>query len=82
MTVKIKIIAGECHGGHHVLGQEFLVERTTPAGLCLGAWNAIAPYVSVLRFGGNFPWEKEAGVAKIHCPDPEGITIELTRIET
>lgn len=80
-TVKIIIKAGECHGGHHKVGQEYLVERTTPGGLCLGAWNAIAPYVSMLRYGGNFPWEREEGVATIHCPDPKGITIELRRME-
>ena len=80
MTVKIKIIDGVCVGDHQV-GQEFIVEGKTPGGMCLGAWNAIAPYVNVLRFGGNFPWEKEEGVAIIHCPDPKGITLELRRVE-
>jgi uncharacterized repeat protein (TIGR04076 family) len=47
----------------------------------MGAWNAIAPYISTLRYGGNFPWEEEEGVATIHCPDPKGITLELRRFE-
>ncbi len=80
MTVRITVINGECVGDHKV-GQEFIVEHKTPGGMCLGAWNAIAPYVNVLRFGGNFPWEKEEGVARIHCPDPQGITLELRRVK-
>ena len=47
----------------------------------MGAWHAIAPYLTTLRFGGNFPWEKEKGVVAIHCPDPKEITMELRRIE-
>ena len=58
----------------------FQVENTTPAGMCLGAWDAISPYVSTLLYGGNFPWEQEKGIATIHCPDPKGITLELKRI--
>lgn len=81
MAVKITIIGGECRGGHHKVGQEFILEGETIAGLCLGAWNAIAPYLTAIRFGGDFPWEKEEGVAHIHCPDTKGITIELRRVQ-
>jgi uncharacterized repeat protein (TIGR04076 family) len=81
MTIKITIKKGECQSEHHEVGQEFMVERTTPAGMCLGAWNAVAPYVTALRYGANFPWSKEEGVATIHCPDPKGITLELKRIK-
>jgi uncharacterized repeat protein (TIGR04076 family) len=81
MTVKVTVIDGKCSGDHHKVGQEFIVKGMTPAGMCLGAWDAIAPYVTTLRFGGNFPWEKEEGVAIVHCPDPQGITLELRRVE-
>ena len=79
MPVKITITKGKCQGDFHKIGDEFIVEHMTPE-MCLGAWNAIAPYVTTLLFGGNFPWEKEEGIAKIHCPDPKGIVIELRRI--
>ena len=49
--------------------------------MCLGAWNSIAPYVTTLLCDGNFPWEKEKGVATISCPDPEGISLELRRVD-
>lgn len=39
------------------------------------------PYSLTLLCGGNFHWEKEKGVATIHCPDPKGITLEPRRIE-
>ena len=81
MAVLITIKQGECQGNFHEIGDTFTIESTTPAGMCLGAWNAVAPYVSALMFGANFPWEPENGVAMIHCPDPKGITLELKRVE-
>ena len=81
MAVIITIKRGKCQGGFHNIGDKFTVGSTTPAGMCLGAWNAVAPYVCVLSYGGNFPWEEEKGVATIHCPDPKGITLELKRTE-
>jgi uncharacterized repeat protein (TIGR04076 family) len=49
--------------------------------MCLGAWNAIAPYVTALLCGGNFPWEEDKGVTTIHCPDPKGITLKVERVD-
>ena len=57
MAVVITIKRGKCQGGFHSIGDTFTVESTTPSGMCLGAWNAVAPYVCALLFGGNFPWE-------------------------
>lgn len=81
MKIRITVKGGECQGKIHKGGQVFTVEGTTPEGICLGAWNAIAPYLTTLSCGGNFPWEQEEGAATIHCPDPKGITLELRRIE-
>lgn len=80
MQVLVTVTGGTCQGGTHKVGQSLTIGWTTPEGMCLGAWNAIAPCVLTLLCGGNFPWEKEAGVATIHCPDPKGITFELRRI--
>ncbi len=80
MPVRITIKDGKCQGGINKVGQEFVVEGTTPEGMCLGAWDTISSYVITLLYGGNFPWEKEDGYALIHCPDPKGIIIELKRI--
>ena len=80
MPVSITVKSGKCQGNNHNIGQTFIVEGTTPGGMCLGAWNSIAPYVTTLLYGGNFPWEKDLGYTEIHCPDPKGITLELKRI--
>jgi uncharacterized repeat protein (TIGR04076 family) len=79
MSIIITVKDGVCQGDFHQVGQVITVERTTPGGMCMGAWNSIAPYLTALRMGANFPWEKEEGVATIHCPDPKGITLELRR---
>jgi uncharacterized repeat protein (TIGR04076 family) len=80
MTIRIHVKRGECQGKTHEVGQVFTVERTTPGGMCLGAWHAISPYLMTLRLGYDLPWEKEKGVAYIHCPDPQGITLEIRRV--
>jgi uncharacterized repeat protein (TIGR04076 family) len=81
VSIRITVTAGQCQGKLHKVDDVFIVERTTPEGMCLGAWNAIAPYLTALHHGANFPWEKEEGVAVIHCPDPKGIQLELRRVE-
>ena len=81
MPIRITIKGGKCQGNINEVGQTFIVEDTTPAGMCLGAWNSVAPYVTALRYGGNFPWEEQEGYALIHCPDPKGITLELRRVD-
>ena len=80
--IRILVKDGECPGKYHKIGQIFTFEHTTPKGMCLDAWQAISPYLTALRYGGNFPWEKEKGFALIHCPDPKGITLEIQRVNS
>jgi len=63
-------IAGTCPNGHK-LGEQWLVKRRTPAGICLGSFGACLPYLTALRFGASFPWEQEEGVITLGCPDHE-----------
>ncbi len=63
-----------CPNGHRV-GDEWLVGRKTPAGMCLGAFNSVMPYLTTLRFGGDFPWEKQEGCGTFCCPDPEVVNV-------
>ena len=81
MMVKMSVKAGKCQGDIHHAGQSYVVNDTTPGGICLGAWNAVAPCLVALKYGANFDWEDEDGVAIIHCPDPKGIVFELRRID-
>lgn len=54
--VEIEIVGqrGRCPNGHRV-GQRWRVGRHTPAGLCIGAFSSLLPYLTTLRFGGAFP---------------------------
>jgi len=81
MPVKVSVTKGKCQGNYHKKGDSFIIDETTPDGMCISAWDVISPYVMTLLYGGNLPWEKEKGAAIIHCPDPKGITFELKRID-
>ena len=51
-------------------GQEFIVglDGNQPEGFCGWAWRDVYKDLSVLRFGGNFPW-LEKGIAITCCTD-------------
>ncbi len=85
MTEQYKVVArvvsqkGTCAATHKV-GQEFLISDKTPAGMCSWAFYAIFPFVSVMQFGGSFPWEKDPDKTTVACPDPENqVVFELRR---
>ena len=59
MPVRITITKGKCQGHINKIGQVFTVDETTPPGMCMGAWNAIAPYVTALLYGGNSPGKQK-----------------------
>jgi uncharacterized repeat protein (TIGR04076 family) len=63
----------KCPNGHSV-GDQWVIERKTPGGMCLSAFNSLMPFVMTLRFGGNFPWERD-GEATVCCPDPEVVNV-------
>jgi uncharacterized repeat protein (TIGR04076 family) len=68
VMMRIISIAGSCPNGHQV-GEEYLVDGLTPAGICLGSFSSCLPYLTALRFGASFPWEKEEGTITVGCPD-------------
>jgi uncharacterized repeat protein (TIGR04076 family) len=81
-SVRIRVVsqAHRCPNGHKV-GDEWIVRRKTPGGMCMGAFSSLLPYLTTLRFGGAFPWEKEAGRGTFACPDHEACTVfELERL--
>ena len=68
-----------CPNGHCV-AQQWLVQRKTPGGMCLSAFQALGPYLMTLRFGGDFPWESP-GEVTVCCPDAEVVnTFKLERV--
>ncbi|MBD3404160.1 TIGR04076 family protein [candidate division GN15 bacterium] len=70
--IKITLISQlkKCPAGHKV-GDTWTVGRYTPEGMCLGAFSSLLPYITTLRYGGSFPWEKDPDKATFCCPDAE-----------
>ena len=81
-NIKVEVISqkGTCAIGHKV-GDEYLISRTTPEGICLSAFNTFFPAMRTLMFGGAFPWSEDPDTATIACPDAENpVVFKLTRI--
>ena len=78
----VTVVGGVCQGGHHRVGDSWDIESLTPEGMCLGAWGAVFPYVMVLDMGGEFSWEDVPTKIRISRPDPEGINLEVERVES
>ena len=71
---------GTCALGHKV-SDEFLIGDKTPAGMCPWAFYALFPFISVLQFGGSFPWENDRDKTTVACPDPANpVVFELERL--
>ena len=51
--VNIRVVSqtGTC-GQEHKVGDQWVIDRKTPEGVCLSAWNALFPSLRVLMFGG------------------------------
>ncbi len=81
--VKISVASqqGTCEACHKV-GDSWTVEASvTPAGICLGAFNVIAPNIRVMRFGGEYPWEADKDATSVACPDAKNpVVFEVRRL--
>jgi uncharacterized repeat protein (TIGR04076 family) len=80
VRVRIKSIEGKCPMKFKV-GRTWVIDRTTPGGMCQSAYQAIFSALRVLRFGGSQPWDKKRDITHVCCPDPENhVVYELKRI--
>jgi uncharacterized repeat protein (TIGR04076 family) len=71
---------GTCGEGYRV-GDSWIIGSKTPAGMCMHAFGAILPIQRVLRYGGEFPWEKDKDVTLVACPDVENpVVFKLRKI--
>jgi len=80
--VLVKVISqkGTC-AAEHKAGDEWVIGRKTPEGICLAAFGALFPNARVLMFGGSFPWATGPDVATAACPDAENpVVFELRRL--
>ncbi len=80
--VAVKVISqkGTCGAGHKV-GDEWVISRQTPEGICLSAFNALYHAARVMALSGVFPWETEPDVTTVACTDAKNpVVFELRRI--
>ena len=63
-------------------GQDFVVEEDgeMPDGFCAGAWHDVYRDLSVLRFGGNFPWSKEGEIVTCCTDGVRPVSFKIIRI--
>ena len=81
VLVRVVSQKGNCFQNHKV-GDEWIVSRKTPEGICLSAFSSIYPHIRILQLGGAFPWEKDdPHVTREACPDPQNpVVFELRRL--
>lgn len=80
--VLVRVISqkGTCVQEHKV-GEEWVIGRKTPGGICLSAFNSLFPNARTLMFGGSFPWATDPDVATVACPDAKNpVVFELRRL--
>lgn len=78
VTGTIKSVKGHCHAGHKA-GQKVELDCHNTGGLCGFFYHDIFPTLTLLQFGGQYPWGDPDRV-KLECPDRENVvTIELQR---
>ena len=80
VVAKVVSQKGTCTHEHKV-GDEWVIGRKTPAGICMSAFYTLFPSVRVLMFGGTLPWESDPDVTTIACPDAENpVVFKLRRL--
>jgi uncharacterized repeat protein (TIGR04076 family) len=80
---KIKIVVEKCPSDSegrpcycHEVGQEFEFDfERCPANFCAAAFHSLWPQLRVIELGGRHPWDREDGITRVACPDPEKPTI-------
>lgn len=80
--VAVKVISqkGTCVAEHKV-GDQWIIEKTTPGGVCLGAYHSLYPNVRTLMFGGVLPWAEDPDTAIVACPDAKNpVVFEVRRL--
>jgi uncharacterized repeat protein (TIGR04076 family) len=77
--ITITKVTGNCPYGHQE-GEKYRVTDTNHDGMCGALYQAIHPYITSLNFGGELPWESNAGFFKGICPEMK-VEIKSRRFE-
>jgi uncharacterized repeat protein (TIGR04076 family) len=73
-------LKGTCNAGHAV-GEKFEISCHNPGGLCGFFYHDLFPTLSVMQFGGRYPWG-DPDVIELGCPDRTNIlSLRLERVK-
>jgi uncharacterized repeat protein (TIGR04076 family) len=82
VTARVQSVAGFCAAAHKI-GDEWKLGHETPQGICIWAWTAIFPFVSIFRYGGSLPWKEGPSMVTIACPDPKNrVVFEIRKVDS
>ena len=71
-------VKGDCHAGHKK-GDALTLSCYDSGGLCGFFYHDIFPNLSVMQFGGKYPWAS-ADELVVECPDRgNAVTLKITR---
>jgi len=80
VKVRVVFVKGICNAGHKV-GQEWIVRRHTPTGLCVSAFHSIFQSLYFLLRDGKLETVPGSGVIMSACPDAwNQVVFELSPI--
>lgn len=78
LKAEILDVKGECSAGHRK-GERFSISCYESGGLCGFFYHDIFPTLSVMQFGGRYPWASEDEMV-LECPDRENaVTLKISR---
>ena len=78
LEAEIVSVKGECGAGHRP-GDRLLIGCWDTGGLCGFFYHDIFPNLSVMQFGGSYPWGP-ADELTLECPDRHNaVTIRIRR---
>ena len=76
---RITEVVGNCSWGHKA-GDKFEVSAHDTAGMCGFFYHDTFPLITMLQFGGNYPWG-DPDVLRVECPDRHNcVKAEFKRI--
>jgi uncharacterized repeat protein (TIGR04076 family) len=78
LTAEVVSVKGECSAGHKV-GDKLELTCWDCGGLCGFFYHDIFPNLSVMQFGGSYPWSSGDELT-LECPDRENVvTLRIRR---
>lgn len=84
-AVRVEVVeimgGGKCPSEYEVGRVWTITDHMCPLGMCAYAFNSITPFITMLQYGGQFPWS-DRPTAKVCCPDADNPVVFRLTAET